>query len=66
MIKNSGLGDGDVAKQMAVKNSSKISTLEATIADLKSQVKSATSLADKATSALKKISADLAKVGTKK
>ena len=66
LIKNSGLGDGDVAKQMAVKNSSKISALEVTIADLKSQVKSATSLADKATSALKKISADLAKVGSKK
>ena len=52
---------------MALKNSSNISSLEATIADMKSQVKSATSLADKATSALKKISADLlAKVGSKK
>ena len=66
LIKNSGLGDGDVAKQMAVKNATKITSLEATIADLKSQVKSATSLADKATSSLKKISVDLAKLGSKK
>ena len=66
LIKNSGLGDGDVAKQMATKNTSKIVSLEATIADLKSQVKSATSLADKANNALKKVSADLAKLSSKK
>ena len=67
LIKNSGLGDGDEAKKMAVKNDVKITALEATIADLKSQVKSATSLADKANNALKKVSTDLAKLsGSKK
>ena len=66
LIKNSGLGDGDVAKQMAGKNTTKILQMEATIADLKSQVKSATSIADKATTALKKISNDLAALSKKK
>ena len=55
LIKNSGLGDGDEAKQMAGKNTTKILQMEATIADLKSQVKSATS-----------ISTDLAALSKKK
>ena len=66
LIKNSGIGDRDVAKQMAAKNATKILTLKATIAELKTHVKSATSLADKANNSLKKVSADLAKVGSKK
>ncbi len=66
LIKNSGLGDGNEAKKMLAKNSTQIASLEATIADLKSQVKSATSLADKANSTVKKISAEIARSSKKK
>ena len=66
LIKNSGLSGVEEFKKQAKKNSSDIADLEAVIIELKNQVKSATSLADKATSALKKVAADLAKQGSKK
>ena len=65
LIKNSGVGAGDEAKKMALKNASTLSSLETTIADLKSQVKSANSLADKVNNAIKKMSAEMAKLGKK-
>ena len=66
LIKNSGLSGVEEFKKQAKKNSADIADLEAVIMELKNQVKSATSLADKATSALKKVTADLAKQGGKK
>ena len=50
---------------MALKYASTLSSLETTITDLKSQVKSANSLPDKANNAIKKMSAEMAKLGKK-
>ena len=63
LIKNSGLGSGE--SEQTKQNAATITSMEATIAELKNQVKSATSLADKANNALKKVSAEVAKLNKK-
>ncbi len=65
LIKNAGFGGVEQANSVAIKNAATIAAMEATISELKSQVKSATSLADKANNALKKVAAEVTKLGKK-
>ena len=58
LIKNTNAGNVDSIRERVASHTATIASLESTIAELTNQVRSATSLADKANNALKKLKVD--------